>query len=224
MEKKREHKRKQITIGLLLFMSALLLTAGVLLLRQRSAKNKGRDSAVCVTTPFLSGQGVVYEKHGDAFIIVTAGHLFTGTSLQDEIWVSFADGREEKAQLLYLSEGADVAFLGISNTESGKPVQRDRSRFDAMKEGDTIFAYSLEDGSFTKVAGSMLSPWIYLEDFSLNMSAVQIDGAQGMSGCGIYSEDGCFLGILCGVSEDEAAVLPFSVIESEWMMAQRDSQ
>lgn len=219
-----EKKRKQMITGLF-FSAILLLAAGLFLLFQQKEKNQGKYAAVCVTTPFLSGQGVVYEQQGEAFIIVTAGHLVREASPQEELLVSFEDGSEEKAQLLYLSDSADVAFLSVHNTGNGKLVaaKKDRSRFDAVIEGDVVEAYHLENGRFTRIRGSMLSPWIYLEDFALDMSVVQIEGEAGMSGCGIYDKNGYFLGILCGVSENEAAVLPFSVIESEWMMAQTAS-
>ena len=102
-------------------------------------------------------------------------------------------------------------------------VKRDRAAFDAVSEGDPVQARYLErSGGELREAvqqGTLTYTWVYLEDFGLNMMVAELPAKSGMSGCGIFSAQGNFLGILCGVSaEGEAAILPLSVIESEWLL------
>lgn len=61
--------------------------------------------------------------------------------------------------------------------------------------------------------GIILEPWIYVEDFQCDMLLLKLDAEPGMSGGGVFTEQGYFLGILCGIDEDgEAAVLPAQMI------------
>lgn len=130
------------------------------------------------------------------------------------------------ARLVYRSETADLAILSVRQEEAGgnlNCVKRDRAAFDAASEGDSVQARYLErsGGDLREVVqqGSLTYTWVYLEDFGLNMMVAELPAKSGMSGCGIFSAQGDFLGILCGVSaEGEAAILPLSVIESEWLL------
>lgn len=130
------------------------------------------------------------------------------------------------ARLVYRSETADLAILSVRQEEAGENlncVKRDRAAFDAASEGDSVQARYLErsGGDLREVVqqGTLTYTWVYLEDFGLNMMVAELPAKSGMSGCGIFSAQGDFLGILCGVSaEGEAAILPLSVIESEWLL------
>ena len=130
------------------------------------------------------------------------------------------------ARLVYRSETADLAILSVRQEAAGENlncVKRDRAAFDAASEGDSVQARYLErSGGDLREAvqqGTLTYTWVYLEDFGLNMMVAELPAKSGMSGCGIFSAQGNFLGILCGVSaEGEAAILPLSVIESEWLL------
>ena len=131
-----------------------------------------------------------------------------------------------ETRLVYRSETADLAILSVRQEEAGgnlNCVKRDRAAFDAVSEGDSVQARYLErSGGELREAvqqGTLTYTWVYLEDFGLNMMVAELPAKSGMSGCGIFSAQGDFLGILCGVSaEGEAAILPLSVIESEWLL------
>ena len=55
-----------------------------------------------------------------------------------------------------------------------------------------------------------------MEDFDEHMILLQGLMVPGMSGGGAFTEDGVFLGILCGADEEgKVAVVPYSIIEAE---------
>lgn len=55
-----------------------------------------------------------------------------------------------------------------------------------------------------------------MEDFDQYMLLLQGLIAPGMSGGGAFTEDGVFVGILCGGDEEgKVAVVPYSMIETE---------
>ena len=94
------------------------------------------------------------------------------------------------------------------------PVQTDREVFDALKEYDDVWMYGGESG--LPVYAFVVDPWIYVEDFDQYMLLLQGLIAPGMSGGGAFTEDGVFVGILCGGDEEgKVAVVPYSMIETE---------
>ena len=115
----------------------------------------------------------------------------------------------------------DLAFLWVDKAELSEeawkvclPVQTDREVFDALKEYDDVWMYGGESG--LPVYAFVVDPWIYVEDFDQYMLLLQGLIAPGMSGGGAFTEDGVFVGILCGGDEEgKVAVVPYSMIETE---------
>ncbi|MBQ7780470.1 MAG: trypsin-like peptidase domain-containing protein [Lachnospiraceae bacterium] len=179
--------------------------------------------AVTVKTPYYTGQGVVYATDENIAYVVTTGHLTEGITAGEFCTVTLHDGTESDAVLIYCSETADVAFLMLEMQGKVETVPQNREQFDRLQAESLVTAYSMTNGALKQSTGTIIEPWIYLEDFSLDMMLVKMDAEAGMSGCAVLDEEGCFAGVLCGVSETgEAAVLPFSIIESEWIMTGRE--
>lgn len=213
---------KAVTVCLLVL--AIVVPTAICLIRHVVRAGNGGTSAVTVRTPYLSGQGVVYEKMEKGICILTTGHVLSGLENGASCTVGFADGSTAQASVLYRSDTADVAFLYVEKEDVPKGVRKvktDKKTFDALAEGDVLCAEDLNGTQTEQIQGNVVSPWIWLEDFALNMMLAKIPCRNGMSGCGIYDAKGNFVGILCGSSaEGEVAVLPLSVIESEWIMAE----
>lgn len=215
-KKDKNGKRSKILIAIFLITAVL---AGCLLWQWQESEKRSREavSLVSVRTETNIGQGVIYEQRTGQSYIVTSGHVMEGMSLLDSCTVIIGNGEERQATVCYLSDVADVAFLSVE-FEEGKAVKTDRASFDSLKEGDSLYALCFNGEEVSRAEGILRHPWIYLEDFSLNMMLAQLPCEKGMSGCGVFDEEGNFIGIVCGMdSEGEVAILPFSVIESEWM-------
>ena len=79
------------------------------------------------------------------------------------------------------------------------------------------------DGELLEIPGTLIYSWIYAEDFSQYMMLVDGESFPGMSGGGVFDEDGNFLGILCGVNDaGESAAVPLSIILAEYMQVYPD--
>ena len=209
--------KKQVILIVAIIL--LLLEGGVLLRTLLHNKGSEINPEVSVQTELYSGKGIVYAWQEGAGYIVTAGHILDGLSAQSPCAVVFSNGEKRTAEVIYRSDFADVAFLKVEGDEV-PVVTMDRKSFDALSEGDTLYRLEADEEKLVKVEGTLLSPWIYLEDFALDMMLAKLECGRGMSGCGIYDKNGYFVGILCGIShEGEAAILPLSIIESQWIMA-----
>ncbi len=184
---------------------------------------------VKIQTDNYTGQGIIYDCNGDDMYVATTAHVLEGLKQDDTCEVFLSEEIMREGKIIYISDSVDVAFVlfrkdkGINgrNFIGGKipgtePVKKDKKQFDMLLEGSTIFAY---DYAGKKTMGNLISPWIYLEDFGLNMMLAKLPCNQGMSGAGVYHEKGFFVGIICGANTEETAILPFSVMESEWMLA-----
>lgn len=98
-------------------------------------------------------------------------------------------------------------------------VTVDKESFDSLKNGDGIVVMGSADGTGANAyEGNILETWIYMEDFEQYMILARTYAFPGMSGGGIFDLQGYFIGILCGGNEEnDIAVLPLSIILSEYM-------
>lgn len=225
-----EQKKQQTrAVWILTTIAIVIIIATIsILIWQRNAdteRNEGNSYVLKIETPYLSGQGVLYSCEGENAYILTAGHMMLGMNIGTECDVTFGvSGDTKKATLLYLSENADIAILQAAKDDfkRAKPAAFEVSRYDALKEGDTVRFLCYEEGMDVEATeGTVTDIWIYLDDFGINMMLVEAETHSGMSGCGVYDTEGYLVGILCGSSEDgtEAAILPLSIIRSEIMQA-----
>ena len=226
-EKTTEKNGKDVKVFATIAIVIIIATIGILIW-QRNAdteRNEGNSYVLKIETPYLSGQGVLYSCEGENAYILTAGHMMLGMNIGTECDVTFVvSGDTKKATLLYLSENADIAILQAAKDDfkRAKPAAFEVSRYDALKEGDTVRFLCYEEGMDVEATeGTVTDTWIYLDDFGINMMLVEAETHSGMSGCGVYDAEGYLVGILCGSSEDgtEAAILPLSIIRSEIMQA-----
>lgn len=167
----------------------------------------------------LQGSGVIYEEDEDFVVIVTAGHVLPhGT---DEVLLTFPDKTQVTTSEAETVEDRDLAFLWVDKEKLSEetwksclPVQTDRQVFDSLEEYEDVWMYGGENGE--PVYAFVVDPWIYVEDFDEHMILLQGLMVPGMSGGGAFTEDGVFLGILCGADEEgKVAVVPYSIIEAE---------
>lgn len=174
-------------------------------------------SIVKVQAGDLYGSGVIYDEDEETLLILTAGHVLDQNT--GEILVTFPDDIQVRAALGAMAANSDLAFLRVDKSELDPEgeypaVDTDRERFDQLEIYEDVWMYG---GDNTKpIYAFVVDPWIYVEDFGQYMLLLQGLPEPGMSGGGAFTEDGVFLGILCGADEEgKVAVVPYSIIETE---------
>jgi hypothetical protein len=217
-------------VGLLLVISVLGLSG--------CGEREEVSSVVMVDVGELSGSGVIIGVEGSKAVVATAAHVLGNLDeeIDGDVNVSAGMGNGSVGVRVYLggewrscsdvwrSDDADLGILWVEL--SGAQVEGysdlvaatiDKSEFDLAAEGDGIVVQGYEGGETLRSQSGMIqNPWIYTEDFQQYMLWGTADVYPGMSGCGVFSEKGFLLGILCGNNaEGDIAVLPLSIIEAQ---------
>lgn len=186
----------------------------------------GSKMMVRIMAGNLIGSGIIVRSDEEELWIATAGHVLAG--MEDVATVEFRDGYCVEASDRMMGQETDLAILKISreslleeagDDDSGERIDHglnycsvllDQDRYDAATAGDRVIAM----GSYTGVgedayAGILTQEYVYAVDFEAHMMLAQVPVKPGMSGGGLFDEQGYLLGILCGSSEDgEVAAAP----------------
>lgn len=178
-----------------------------------------KKSLVRIQAGDLQGSGVIYAEETDTILIATAGHVLSHST--GEIMVTFPDGTQAEAAGTETASSCDLAFVWVNKSqlpgevrETCLPVQTDRDVFDSLEVYEDVWMYGGDSG--TPVYAFVVDPWIYVEDFGQYMLLLQGIAEPGMSGGGVFTEDGVFLGIICGADEEgKVAAVPYSIVETE---------
>ena len=181
-----EKKKICIVIGLTLLVFSLALAVWIIMKSRENMQQDRIRGMLKIETPYLSGQGVLYQYEGAYAYIITAGHMMLGLSEGMQCTAYFPESGERQVTVYACSETADLAILRIEKEQlslTEKAAVTDKAYFDALKEGDKIRLMTYDEQAespFICTEGILTTPWIYLDE------------------------------------DDEAAILPLSVIASEW--------
>ena len=179
-------------------------------------------TAVQLNAGSVFGSGVVLVLNEEEAVIVTARHV---VEQSDEVSILFSDGSSVQSTDIRKSDCADAAFIRVSTAGLGedainacRQVIVNKEEFDALAEDGGIVVMGSVDGTASNAyEGILLNPWVYMEDFEQYMMLARTWAFPGMSGGGVFDQKGYFIGILCGGNdENEIAVLPLSIILSEY--------
>ncbi len=180
------------------------------------------ETMVQIKADTLYGSGIIYKMNEEAVVIVTAAHVIEDA---ENVQVQFVDGTTVTCSNHMVSSNADVGFLILETNslpkgclEQYKYVSTDKESFDKLQTGDGIIVMgSIDAVAANAYEGEILEPWIYVEDFQQYMMIGKTHALSGMSGGGIFDQNGHFIGILCGGNEENhIAILPLSIIVTEY--------
>ena len=180
------------------------------------------DLCVIVSCGEFYGCGTIYDCDESSFTIVTAEHVLQDymDGLCNEITVTFDGQKTCSASLLKKVDDLDIVFLTINRkdiSETYTSVSEMSSASDIqITPGDTI--YFVDANTDDVYAGSIASASVYSEDFGMDMIYCYCSVTPGMSGRGLFSEDGQYLGILLGGSDEaESVCLDASAIQKAYL-------
>lgn len=177
---------------------------------------------VHITAGTVNGSGVLYSMEDHTISVLTAAHMAVhAPEAGGAVTLTFCDGWETESSDIVISELADLAMIRISaeditpeRLELYQCVQTDKESFDQLQTEDYCQAVGCAgEKEAVRSEGSILEPWIYMEDYSQYMIWADAEIQPGMSGGGLFDKEGRFIGILSGGSEDgELAAVPFSLV------------
>lgn len=163
------------------------------------------------------GSGIIWELSETEAVFATAAHVVTDT--EEEVRISFFNGYQAQAEIVYRAEYADVAFLSVPLENFENMAWADYTyvrmkREEELKTGDEILLF--QDNKEV-IRAKVLNPLLYMEDFREYMIWGEAEAVLGMSGSGVFDTAGNFVGILCGGNDrKEVAILPADIILKEY--------
>lgn len=185
------------------------------------------DLVVRILCEEKSGSGVIYTASDGQIYVITAAHVLGG---QENICIRFAGKEAAAGTLLPVSTedcvfvaGLDLAFLRFAgevlderslpaSTGAGITAEEDAAQVVRLLGYD-------QAGALQSMDAVLVEDWIYLEDFQNYMMLLAGEALPGMSGGGVFSEEGLLLGIICGEdAEGHIAVLTEDVIQAEFLV------
>lgn len=173
------------------------------------------------------GSGVILYIDQESMLIATAGHVVENS---EQVEILFTDGNVAQCMDISVSTNADVGYLRLASTLLEKDTLQacryaavDKKSYDTIEAGDGIIVMGCVDGvAANAYEGEVIEPWIYIEDFGQYMILGKTYATPGMSGGGVFDQQGHLIGILCGESEGtedgdygEIAILPLTILFSE---------
>lgn len=216
--------RKQIApavliLGIVLFIVFwTVLRSGREEISSEERLERLQPAAVELQMPGGRGSGVVWSIEEGTVTVLTAAHV--AGSLREGDTITVNGSQKTVAAGSYISEDFDLAFVRVEwENIPGTYCEAkwDTAAFDSLKEGDAIYMAGYREEAVL-LEGKIRNHWIYMDDFGYHMLWGDMSGVEsGASGSGVFDENGLLAGILCGGTEGgEIAVLPLSVILTEW--------
>ncbi len=198
-------RKKSIFVCLFIFFPILFgqlqsnQISGVL--NERKEKNKfyqisslARSTAVEIIMPHKSGSGVVVEKKGKEYIVLTAWHLFEDIEFEIPIKIRTADYRiyaVHKGSIKQI-ENLDMAILTFESDKDYEKVNF--SDTSILKTGDVLFSSGFADSNFYFQRGELIvSSSLKVKDGNQLVYTSKV--VPGMSGGGIFDNYGTLVGI-----------------------------
>lgn len=179
------------------------------------------------------GSGSIYRMLEDEIIIVTNRHVLQYWS--KDCFVTFFNGAVTTGTLIGVSDEADLGFISIPTSAftyqellSFKNVRVPvklpldswhKEDTESISERDKIFFIDIASDwrSPVCIEGEVIAPFMFLEEFQMEMLYGKGNAVPGMSGSGVFDRYGNYVGMITGGTlQGEIAAVPVEVIEEEF--------
>ncbi|MCX4351953.1 MAG: serine protease [Lachnospiraceae bacterium] len=179
------------------------------------------------------GSGSIYRMLEDEIIIVTNRHVLQYWS--KDCFVTFFNGAVTTGTLIRVSDEADLGFISIpvsaftyqellvfKNVRVPVKLLLDswhKEDTESISERDKIFFIDIASDwrSPVCIEGEVIAPFMFLEEFQMEMLYGKGNAVPGMSGSGVFDRYGNYVGMITGGTlQGEIAAVPVEVIEEEF--------
>lgn len=166
----------------------------------------------------LLGSGVIAGMDEEKIVILTAAHVIA--SADSYVRVTFFDEYQAVSRENYYFEDQDIGAVIVKradvpeeNLQQYQSASWNTGNEGAAKQGDICIAMGCTSGVAAEAyEGTIADPWIFIEDYGQHMILARVNGIPGMSGGGLFNQNGKLWGIVSGGNEDgELAVIPLSL-------------
>lgn len=152
-------------------------------------------SEVQILAGEYEGCGSILKTKNNGVIIVSAAHLLR--YWDDNSTAVFSDGSAVRGELLSVDEKTDIGFIFLKGNIPGDFSATVSAYF--LREGEPVY---LQDGKKNIHEGSILKKDAGIEKLGEGLLSILCRTEHGMSGCGVYTEDGKYAGMLIGGTDD----------------------
>ncbi len=188
-------------------------------------QEKAAGVMVQINTGELIGSGIIWSMNTQSMVIVTAAHVIENAQ---KLEITLIDGTmlESRNNLWNWRtvSDCDLGIITIPMEEIPEEalsecryVSVDKEAYDNLQTEDIILVMGSRDSvAGNAYAGKLVESWIYMEDYTQYMMLATTYARPGMSGGGVFDQNGQFIGILSGADEQgNLAILPLSLILRE---------
>lgn len=171
-----------------------------------------KRSVVRITMKQSAGSGIIWEWTDDSLVIVSNRHLLMEDVEGD---VTFWNGISLHAEMSGYSQQYDIAFLCINRDNIPSALQHEilparkmsrenwegkdnEERIRNDEFGDPVIQIGSSGEAAQDMYQGVTENVIYIPEFNTEMLRTRCYAKAGMSGGGVFSEDGYLLGMITG--------------------------
>ena len=167
---------------------------------------------VMITVGSSHASGVIVRNDDKGLVLASVTHLLNG---YEQGIIRFADDHAGFADVAYCDEKSDITLLTIKRSDmdasfadSLKTVVCDEAAYDALATDDTVYVVgSAVDVAANVTKGTFKEKDYYVPEFDQYLLYLYCDSFPGMSGAGVYTTEGKFLGLVAGGSDNSETVV-----------------
>lgn len=173
-------------------------------------------SQVTIHNDIKTGRGIIVNETDEYIDIVTAKHLVENITDEAGLIVETSDKKEIPAELVYQFKNSDSAVIRIQKSDSDAFIPHpiisnylSEDEYNAITPGTLVYYLDgIYDDDFSVSEGIWSDGASFIVDFSIIAGVFNGTVRPGMSGEGVYTKDGEWVGMIIAASDEEGALLP----------------
>ena len=211
-------KRRICAAGIVLIACVCIIMTGI---QKRERYDSASKAMVYLINGNQGGNGSIFRITEEELVIVTTYHLVKESEI---IEVCFPNQLTVVGNVILVNQEHDVGFIAVDLSQISMETRNeiscifyDDKTYKSLKAEDSMEYRYLEwnDGLFLAITrpGSIGHMNWYVPELADYLIYNYCDVEPGMSGCAAVAEDGSYIGMMIGGSQNESGALSIQVIE-----------